>query len=189
MSTALANPSTRDSAAPHRTAQRIAVIRAALALLWAATVVIAIGDRVPRTDSAVPLLAAALLTTYPLIDVVSSLLAAGGLATARVNAALGTLGVIAIGATSLGLDAGAALVAFGAWAAISGAIQLGVAVQHRREGRQLPMVISGGLSTVAGLSFIAAAGKTDADLLVLGGYMALGAVLYLIWAYRTPTTR
>ncbi len=75
--------------------------------------------------------------------------------------------------------------AFGAWAAISGALQLGSAVLLRREGRQLPMMISGALSMLAGLSFIAAAGAADANLAALAGYMALGAVLYLVFAARS----
>jgi hypothetical protein len=41
------------------------------------------------------------------------------------------------------------------------------------------MLISGGLSTLAGISFLSAAGMHDAHLAVLGGYMAAGAVLYL----------
>jgi hypothetical protein len=41
------------------------------------------------------------------------------------------------------------------------------------------MLISGGLSTLAGISFLSAAGMHDAHLAVLGGYMAVGAVLYL----------
>jgi len=175
------------------TPRRIAVVRAVLALLWAAAVVVAVGDDAPRTDSAVPVAAAALLAAYPLIDVVASLLAAGAAgATSRIvrlNAALGALAVVAVGVAAFGSDAGATLAAFGAWAAVSGALQLGVAVRRRNEGRQLPMMISGGLSTVAGLSFVAAAGGTDAQLAGLGGYMAVGAVLFLVWAARTTTTR
>ncbi len=46
------------------------------------------------------------------------------------------------------------------------------------------MIVSGGLSTVAGLSFVAAAGEHDAHLAMLAGYAALGAVLYLVWTTR-----
>ena len=42
------------------------------------------------------------------------------------------------------------------------------------------MLISGGLSTLAGISFLSAAGMHDAHLAVLGGYMAVGGVLYLV---------
>jgi hypothetical protein len=41
--------------------QRIANVRAVLALVWAAALVIAVGDKVPTTSSDVPIAAAALL--------------------------------------------------------------------------------------------------------------------------------
>ena len=43
-------------------------------------------------------------------------------------------------------------------------------------------MISGGLSTVAGALFVKSSGQTDADLSILAGYAAMGALLYLIWA-------
>jgi uncharacterized membrane protein HdeD (DUF308 family) len=172
--------------------RRIAIVRAVLALAWAAALVIAVGGEVPSTSSDVPVAAAALLASYPAIDVVASIawaLGTGASARAlRVNAAIGVLAVVAIGAAAFGAGAGATLVAFGAWAAVSGAIQLGVAVHLRRtQGRQLPMIVSGALSTIAGLGFVASAGMGDAHLAVVGGYMALGAVLYLLWAHRSRT--
>jgi uncharacterized membrane protein HdeD (DUF308 family) len=189
MSTSVAtNPDTRHVPPWKGAPQRIAVARAALGLVWAAALLIAVGDEVPTTSSDVPITAAALLTTYPAIDVVASIAAARGRDTSgrllRINAALSALAVAAIGAAALGSDAGATLVAFGTWAAVSGAIQLGDAVRRRAEGRQLPMIISGGLSTLAGISFLAASGMDDAHLTNLSGYMALGALLYLLWAHR-----
>lgn len=94
-----------------------------------------------------------LLATYPLIDVIAFLVTAArsrarSTAVLRVNAALGALAAIAIAATAFGSDAGRVLVAFGAWAAVSGALQFGVALQNRRsQGRQVLMLVSGGLST------------------------------------------
>ena len=172
--------------------RRIAIVRAVLALVWAAALVIAVGDEVPSTSSDVPIAAAALLASYPAIDVVASI--AGALGTEasarvlRINAAISALAVVAIGAAAFGSDAGATLAAFGAWAAVSGAIQFAVAVHlGRTEGRQLPMLVSGGLSTIAGLGFLASAGMDDAHLAGVGGYMALGALLYLLWAHRSQT--
>ena len=54
-------------------------------------------------------------------------------------------------------------------------------------GGQLPMIVSGGLSTIAGLGFIAQSGGNDAHLTYIAGYMALGALLYLLWALRQRT--
>ena len=185
-----ANRAARDAPPSRNVPQRIAIVRALLALVWAAALVIAVGDDVPSTSSDVPIAAAALLASYPAIDVVASIAATLGTDASRrvlrINAAISALAVAAIGATAFGADAGATLVAFGSWAAVSGAIQFGVAVHRRRAGdRQLPMIVSGGLSTIAGVSFLAASGMADAHLVTVGGYMALGALLYLLWAHRS----
>jgi uncharacterized membrane protein HdeD (DUF308 family) len=174
--------------------RRVAYVRAAAALVWAAAVIVAVGDEVPHTSSDVPTGAALLLATYPLIDVAASIATALREAgtTARVavvNAVISAIAAVVIAWAVFGSDAGATLTAFGAWAAVSGAIQLGVAVRGRRAGRQAPMLISGGLSTVAGLSFIASATKTDANLGSLGGYMAVGAILFIVWAIRARPAR
>jgi uncharacterized membrane protein HdeD (DUF308 family) len=167
--------------------QRIAVVRALLALVWAAAVALAVGGDVPTTDTDLPAAAALFLASYPLIDVIASLLGSTftDARVLRINAAVSALGVVGIAGAAFGSDAGATLIAFGAWAAVSGAIQLGIAIHRRRtEGRQLPMIVSGGVSTVAGLSFIAAGGNDTAHLVTLAGYMAAGALLYLLWARR-----
>jgi uncharacterized membrane protein HdeD (DUF308 family) len=182
-------PVAPDASRSRDSARRIAIVRAVLALAWAAALVIAVGDAVPTTSSDVPIAAAALLASYPAIDVVASI--AGALATdaparlLRINAAISVLAVAAIAATAFGEDAGATLAAFGAWAAVSGALQFAVAVHRRRtEGRQLPMLVSGGLSTIAGVAFLASSGMDDAHLAGVGAYMALGAVWFLLSAFR-----
>ncbi len=187
----MATSSHLDLAAPDVPArdapQRIAMVRAAFALIWAAALALAIGGKVPTTDTDIPAGIALLLASYPLIDVVASIVGSR-FADARVlraNAAIGSLAVVGLAITSFGSDAGATLAAFGAWAADSGLIQLGIAIHRRRaEGRQVPMIVSGGLSTVAGVSFLAASGNDKAHLAMIAGYMALGAVLYIVWAVR-----
>jgi uncharacterized membrane protein HdeD (DUF308 family) len=185
-------PAASDASQSWDSPRRIAIVRALLALAWAAALVIVVGDEVPSTSSDVPIAAAALLASYPAIDVVASI--AGALRTGaaartlRVNAAIGVLAIVAIGVAAFGADAGATLAAFGAWAAVSGAIQFAVAIHARRtEGRQLPMLVSGGLSTIAGLAFIASSGMDDAHLAGVAGYMAFGALLYLLSAHRNRT--
>ena len=193
MSASLAANRAAPDAPPSRNVpQRIAIVRALLALVWAAALVIAVGDQVPSTSSDVPIAAAALLASYPAIDVVASIAATLGTDAPgrllRINAAISALAIAAIGAVAFGADAGATLAAFGSWAAVSGAIQLGVAVHRRRAGgRQLPMIVSGGLSTIAGISFLAASDMDDAHLATVGGYMGLGGLLYLLWAHRSRT--
>jgi uncharacterized membrane protein HdeD (DUF308 family) len=174
--------------------QRIAIVRAAFALLWAAALALAVGDKVPTTASDIPAGIALLLASYPLIDVVASIVGSRFAETRvlRANATVSSLAVVALAVASFGSDAGAALAAFGAWAAVSGLILLGLAIHRRRtQGRQLPMILSGGLSTIAGVSFLAASGNDKAHLGMLAGYMALGAVLYIVSAVRgnTPVRR
>jgi hypothetical protein len=134
-----------------------------------------------------------LLASYPAIDVVASIAGARGTADSvralYANAAFGVLAIAALAITAFGVDAGATLAAFGSWAAVSGAIQLGVAVHRRADGRQLPMIVSGGISTIAGAFFVVASGMDDAQLAGIGGYMALGALLFGLFAYRRPTAR
>jgi uncharacterized membrane protein HdeD (DUF308 family) len=171
------------------TPRRIAVVRAVLALAWAAALVLAVGDAVKGADADVPTGAAVLLAAYPLIDVVASLVEAArrGSATRvlHVNALLSAVAAAVVAWMAFGADAGATLAAFGAWAAVSGAVQFGVALHRRRTvGRQLPMLISGGVSTLAGVMFLATSTADDADVTRLAGYAAVGAVLYLVFALR-----
>ena len=166
--------------------RRIARLRAVVALLWAATVALAVGnDAGPDLSVGV----AALVAAYPAIDVVASLAEAardGGRARLlQVNAAVSTLAVVALAGAAFGSDVGAVLAVFGAWAFVSGAIQLAGAILRRRAGsREAPMLVSGALSALAGLSFIASSGGDDPSLTPLAGYAALGAVLFLLWALR-----
>jgi hypothetical protein len=68
-------------------------------------------------------------------------------------------------------------------------MQLANAIQRRRGGtRELPMLVSGAISTLAGISFIASSGMDDPTVTKLAGYAAFGALLYLLWAYRTRTS-
>jgi hypothetical protein len=175
-----------------RGAPPITLVRALLALVWAAALVAVVGGDVTSTSSDVPTAAAALLASYPVIDVLASIVTARGMGASgrglRINAALSSLAIVAIVVTASASDVGAVLVAFGAWAAVSGAIQLALAIRgHRAQGRQLPLIVSGGLSTIAGIAFIAGSGMDHVHLAMVAGYMALGALLFLLSAVLTPT--
>lgn len=172
-----------------RDASHVAPVRALLALVWAAALVAVVGGAT-STSSDVPIGAAVLIASYPVIDVLASIVTARGMGAAgrglRINAALSSVAVAAIVATASASDVSAVLVAFGAWAAVSGAIQLARAVRHHHsQGRRLPLIVSGGVSTIAGISFIAASGKDNVHFTMVAGYMALGAVFFLLSAVRT----
>lgn len=164
------------------TPRRIARLRAVAALAWAAAVALAAGsDSGPDLSAGL----AALVTAYPAIDVAASL-ASGRSRLLRVNAAVSAVAVAALAVAAFGSDAGAVLAVFGAWAVVSGALQLAATLHRRRRTGtpELPMVVSGGLSVLAGLSFVASSGADDPSVTPLAGYAALGAVLFLVWAHR-----
>jgi uncharacterized membrane protein HdeD (DUF308 family) len=103
----------------------------------------------------------------------------------RVNAAVSALAVAALAVAAFGSGVGTVLVVFGAWAVVSGAIQLVGALRRRRAGtRETPMIVSGTISAIAGVSFIAAGGGDHPSVMPLAGYAAFGALLFLVWAYR-----
>jgi uncharacterized membrane protein HdeD (DUF308 family) len=178
----------RDASPRHDPSRRIANVRAVLALFWAAAVIIAVGSHEPATTADVATGVAALLASYPLIDVLASIAGARFESASRnillLNAGVSAAAAVVIAATAFGSDAGAAMKSFGAWAIVSGVILLGMAIRKRRaSGGNLPLVVSGGLSTIAGISFIAQSGGHAAHLTNIGGYMALGALFYLLSAF------
>ncbi|MEM7341992.1 MAG: DUF308 domain-containing protein [Actinomycetota bacterium] len=163
---------------------QIDLARAVAAIVLGVAFIIAVGGDVPTASSVLPLLAAAIVTAYPVIDVVSSILGAPSAGSAGralyFNAVISAVAAVGIGVAAFGSDAGATLLAFGIWAVVSGAIQFVLAFRRRRaEGGQLLMLISGGLSTLAGLSFVAASGQSEVNLGTLSVYMIVGAILFI----------
>jgi|tagenome__1003787_1003787.scaffolds.fasta_scaffold20567446_2 uncharacterized membrane protein HdeD (DUF308 family) len=174
---------------PSASSRRIAQVRAVAALLWAAALAVFAGDAGADLAAGV----AALVVVYPLIDVAASLreAALGGdrVRLLQSNAALSALATVALAVAAFGSDAGAVLAVFGAWAVVSGVLQLANAIRRRRTGaREWPMIASGAISTLAGISFIASSGMKDPSLTGLAAYAAFGALFFLLWAYRTRTS-
>ncbi|MGW1505068.1 DUF308 domain-containing protein [Streptomyces mirabilis] len=162
------------------------LIRVAFSLIWVALVVATSASLVSADKPTV--IAAVLLVIYPLWDVIATLLErrmAGTGSTDRLattNMALGlatTAGMIVAVFSAIGT----ALLVFGIWALLSGAIQLVVAIRRRRTvGAQWPMVISGGLSVLAGASFAAMSASATSSLSSVAGYSAFGALWFLVSA-------
>jgi uncharacterized membrane protein HdeD (DUF308 family) len=160
------------------------LIRVAFSLIWVALVVATSASLVSADKPTV--IAAVLLVIYPLWDVIATLLErhmAGTGSTDRfatTNMALGlatTAGMIIAVFSTIGT----ALLVFGIWALLSGAIQLVVAIRRRRTvGAQWPMVISGGLSVLAGASFAAMSASATSSLSSVAGYSAFGALWFLV---------
>jgi uncharacterized membrane protein HdeD (DUF308 family) len=131
---------------------RIYLVRGIVAIAWAAGFA-AVSDSLTAVT-------VVLLISYPLIDVVASLLDAredpGTPArTLQIfNTTLSALAAIALGVAAL-RGVGAVLFAFGVWAIVSGIAQFTVAIRRRTAlGRQWPMLIAGALSVIAGATYL-----------------------------------
>ncbi|MEV5909927.1 hypothetical protein [Streptomyces chartreusis] len=162
--------------------RKLYFLRFAFAAVWA-------GLLFATADSLTPL-SGALLVIYPLFDVACAVVdvrsAKAGDGPVRhlyLNIALSALtGVgLAVAATS-GIPA--VLRVWGVWAVTAGVVQLLVGAARRRLGGQWAMIASGGISTLAGASFFAQAGKDDASLGSLAGYAFLGGIFFLVSALR-----
>ncbi|GAD83959.1 DUF308 domain-containing protein [Nocardia asteroides NBRC 15531] len=161
---------------------RLSLGRGVLAIGWASAFAVV-------SDTLGPV-AVALLVAYPLIDAVSSLIDHGGMPDGperRVTALNGTLSAVV--AVALGLagalgGAGAVLGVFGAWAVVSGAAQLVVGLRRRGPvfGKQWPTLISGGLSFLVGLTYLAQAAGDSPSLHVLSVYATGGGVFFVAQA-------
>ncbi|MCX5328618.1 MULTISPECIES: DUF308 domain-containing protein [unclassified Streptomyces] len=160
------------------------LIRVAFSLIWVALVVTTSASLV-STDRPTAI-AAVLLVVYPLWDVIATLLerrmASAG-STDRVSATNVALGLASAAGMIVAVFStiGTALLVFGIWALLSGAIQLVVAIRRRHTvGAQWPMVISGGLSVLAGASIAAMSASATSSLSTIAGYSAFGAFWFLV---------
>lgn len=164
------------------TLRRIYFIRFAFALVWAA-LVFTVGS------SAGPL-QTVLLVLYPLVDAGAVLLQIRAEGDSRgprpaelINVVLSVLAAIALGWAST-VSTPAVLLAWGAWAIVSGLTQLFAAILRRKSGGQVPLMISGGISVLAGGAFAAQGLQGGGALAGVGGYAVLGGIFFLIAAIR-----
>ncbi|MFE4172320.1 DUF308 domain-containing protein [Streptomyces sp. NPDC056909] len=174
------------------------LLRVVFSLVWVALVLTTSASLVSRDEPTV--IAAVLLVVYPLWDAIATLLErrmAGtgtgtgtgtdtGTGTGTTNRV--TVVNIALGlATTIGMiiavfsTIGTALLVFGIWALLSGAIQLVVAIRRRRAvGAQWPMIISGGQSVLAGAVLAGMSASATSGLSTVAGYSAFGAFWFLV---------
>lgn len=133
--------------------------------------------------------AAVLLVIYPLFDVAAAVVDFRTSGSTRqksplyVNMALSLLAAVGLAiAAASGIPA--VLRVWGAWAITAGLVQLILAIQRYRLGGQWPMILSGGISVLAGGSFVLMASKPDPSLTSVAGYAILGGIFFLISAIR-----
>ncbi|QUQ63922.1 hypothetical protein [Kutzneria sp. CA-103260] len=161
--------------------RRLYFVRFAFAVVWAGLVV--------ATASTINPLSATLFVLYPLFDLAAAVVDARSSGNGKpvpglyVNMAISLLAGVGL-AIALSSGIPAVLRVWGAWAILSGLVQLVVGLTRYRLGGQWPMIISGAISAVAGTSFILQAGQPSPTLSTLAGYATLGGVFFLVSALR-----
>ncbi|WP_236049710.1 hypothetical protein [Hymenobacter negativus] len=157
-------------------------VRAAFSLIW-------VGLLLAFVKSS-PTITAILLLVYPTWDVAATFFdirANRGPSSKLPQFTNIVIGLLTTVAVSVALKQGVptVLVVFGAWAGLTGLIQLVLGLRRRRTfGGQWPMILSGGQSIIAGASFIAMAQAPTMGIVNLAGYAAFGAFYFLLAAFR-----
>ncbi|WP_033344016.1 hypothetical protein [Catenuloplanes japonicus] len=178
MSTDTTTPGIAQTAAGLR---RLYFVRFGFAIVWAVLTMAVAAELNP--------FAVALFVLYPLFDVGAAVYDLRASRTTSspvllyVNIAISTLTAIGLGVGALS-GVPAMLRVWGAWAIIAGAVQLAVAIPRRKMGGQWPMILSGGISVLAGTSFVLSAAAENPALGQAAGYAIPGAIFFLISAIR-----
>ncbi|MBB5916075.1 uncharacterized membrane protein HdeD (DUF308 family) [Nocardia transvalensis] len=160
-------------------------VRFGFAIVWAALLA--------ATASSIGPVSATLLLLYPVFDLAAAVIdhrasrATPSALLLSVNMGLSLLTAVGL-AFAVGSGLRAVLIVWGAWAIAAGAVQLVVGVTRRALGGQWPMILSGGISVLAGAGFILQSGGSSASLGSLAGYATLGGVFFLISAIRLGRT-
>jgi uncharacterized membrane protein HdeD (DUF308 family) len=161
-------------------------VRTVFSAIWV-TLVFLLASTV-TTGTRPTVIAVVLLTIYPAWDAIATFfdVRATAMGSSHLAQYLNiAVGLLAAAGVLIGIGAGLtpALIVFGVWASVSGAVQLYLGLRRRRPiGGQWPMIISGGLSVLAGISFIVTSGAPKTSLTTLAGYSAFGAFWYLVGA-------
>ena len=160
--------------------RRLYVVRFGFALIWAGVLF--------STASSIGPVSAALLVIYPLFDVGAAIVDARSSRASRsiglhVNIAISVIAAVGlVFAVTSGIPA--VLRVWGVWAIVAGLVQLVVALRRRTLGGQWAMIVSGAISTLAGISFFLQASVPHASLSNVPGYALLGGIFFLVSALR-----
>jgi hypothetical protein len=127
-----------------------------------------------------------LLVLYPAFDVAAACVdvRTSQLPFLRLNIAISSIATVGL-AIAAADDIPAVLRSWGAWAILAGLVQFIVALRRRTLGGQWAMILSGGISVIAGASFFVQAGNVT-SLTRCAGYAGLGALFFLASALRRP---
>jgi uncharacterized membrane protein HdeD (DUF308 family) len=161
--------------------RRLYLVRFGFALIWAAVLFL--------TGSSIGPVSATLLVIYPLFDVGAAVVDARSSRASRsapvlyVNIAISLIAAVGL-VVAVTSGIAAVLQVWGVWAVVAGLVQLVVALRRRNLGGQWAMVVSGTISTFAGVSFFVQALVPAASLSNLAGYALLGGIFFLVSALR-----
>jgi hypothetical protein len=177
------SPTTISSRPADRWLKHYYALRALFSAFWVALAL--------TVGNSQPLIAIALMVAYPLWDCLANYVDArrhGGL---RVNPTQ-MLNVVASAIVTLGIVAALpygyhpVIAVIGAWAALSGILQLSTAVRRwHSAAAQWPMILSGAQSALAGAFFVTKAADASTTLGVadVAPYAAFGAIYFAISAF------
>lgn len=175
-----------ETIATARSLRNLYFLRASFSIVW--VILVSVFAKNNRE------IATALFIIYPAWDAVATFLdikanpPAASKTPQYINAAISIITTIAV---TLALQKGipGALIVFGAWAILTGLIQLILGLRRRKQlGGQWPMIISGGQSALAGAAFINMAHAPNAGINTLAGYAAFGAFYFILAAVRLYKT-
>lgn len=168
-----------------RSLRALYLVRFVFALLWVAVVF-----ATSATATQPQTLLTVLLIVYPLFDAGAVLWQLRvdpdrrrSKAAEWVNVVVSLVVAVALGIASA-MTVSAAVAVWGTWAVAAGVPQLIAAIRNRRAGGQVPQMLSGGISVIAGLGFLFAGLRGDGMIAGAAGYAGLGAVLFLVSAIR-----
>ena len=183
MSTSVASAPTAaaESARSTKSLRTLYYVRFGFAVVWAGLVAL--------TASALTPISIGLLVLYPVFDVAAAVIDFRSSGATRPRAPLYltmALSLITAVGLAVAVTSGipSVLRVWGAWAITAGIVQLIVAILRYRLGGQWAMILSGGISALAGTTFILQAGGANASLTTLAGYATIGGVFFLISAIR-----
>jgi uncharacterized membrane protein HdeD (DUF308 family) len=175
---------TQLAARPLRT---LYLTRFGFAIAWA--VLLLVSSTALDTAPTLGPLTAVLLVVYPLFDLAAAVVdhrsshsTAAPSTLLVVNMVLSLLAAIGL-VLAVRTGASSVLVVWGLWAITAGAVQLVVGVGRRALGGQWAMIAAGGISVLAGASFLAQS-RGAGSVTALGGYAVLGGIFFLLSALR-----
>ncbi|WP_025141918.1 DUF308 domain-containing protein [Pedobacter jeongneungensis] len=169
-----------------RSLQKLYFIRAGFSIVWVVLV-----SALAKTNTNI---ATVLFIIYPAWDAIATYFdiqanpSAVNKTPQYVNALISIATTVGV---TLALQKGIpeALIVFGAWAILTGLIQLILGLRRRKQlGGQWPMIISGAQSMLAGGAFIVMAHQPNQGISTLAGYAAFGAFYFLLAAFRLSKT-